>query len=279
MNFSTPHIAQGNRAQEDAWNGSEGDYWAAHAERFDRAISRYMSAFDTAADVQADSRVLDIGCGTGQTTRHAARAAPQGSALGVDLSSSMVEVARLLAEREGLTNVVFERADAQVHPFGGTFDLAISRTGAMFFDDPAAAFSNIRRAIRPGGRLTLLTWQRAKRNPWFATFVRALTGSEPPELGPAPFSLSQPDHVRTLLESAGFDNVEIDLLEEPMHYGADAADAHQFVIGLLGWMLDGRSENERQRASHNLRTALAEHEGADGVEIASAALLIAAVRR
>jgi SAM-dependent methyltransferase len=280
MNTAMAHVAPSNRAQNDAWDGTEGGYWAAHAERFDRSMKGYVTAFEAAAAVQPDSRVLDIGCGTGQTTRHAARSAPHGHALGVDLSSQMIEVAQRLAEREGLTNAEFQRADAQVYPFTpADFDLAISRTGTMFFGNAAAAFRNIARAMRPSGRLTMLTWQPASRNEWFGAFVRALTGGPAPETGPAPFSLSQPDLLRDMLGAAGFENVQIDSLEAPMYYGIDADDAHPFVLGLLGWMLEGRSEFERQRASNDLRSALAEHKGPDGVEFASATLLTTAVRQ
>jgi SAM-dependent methyltransferase len=279
MNTTTTHVAPSNLAQSDAWDGTEGSFWAAHAERFDRSMSGYANAFDAASGVQSDSRVLDIGCGTGQTTRNAARSAPHGHALGVDLSSQMINVARRLANREGLLNSEFRRADAQVHPFtAASFDLASSRTGTMFFGDPAAAFSNIARAVRPGGRLTMLTWQPVSRNEWFGAFVRALSGAPAPETGPAPFSMSQPDHVRDVLRAAGFDGVQIDSLEARMHFGVDADDAHQFVLGLLGWMLEGRSETERQRASNKLRSMLAEHEGPGGVEFASATLLTTAVR-
>ncbi len=278
MNTTMAHVAHGNRAQSDAWDGAEGGYWAAHAERFDRSMRGYAAAFDAAADVHADSRVLDIGCGTGQTTRHAARSAPHGQVLGVDLSSQMIKVAQRLAEREGLANVEFQRADAQVHRFTGGFDLTISRTGTMFFADPVAAFSNIHEAVRRGGRLTMLTWQPAERNEWFGAFVDALTGRPVPETAPAPFSLSRPDHVRDVLQAAGFDHVQIDALEAPMHYGADADDAHAFVLGLLGWMLDGRSDIDRQRLSDVLHSVLVEHEGPSGVEFASATLLVTATK-
>lgn len=102
--------------------------------------------------------MLDVGCGNGQTTRDAARAAFDGSAVGVDLSSRMVEFARRLAAAERIANATFHQADAQIHPFvEGSFDVAISRTGVMFFGDPPAAFANIACPLRPGGRLVLMT--------------------------------------------------------------------------------------------------------------------------
>ena len=141
-----------NREQLRAWDGDEGAYWAEHADYFDRSVVAYHQRLLDAASIAGTERVLDVGCGTGQTTRDAARAAAGGEALGVDLSSRMLEHARLRAADEGVTNASFEQVDAQIHPFPpASFDIAISRTGAMFFADLTTAFSNIGRALRPAG--------------------------------------------------------------------------------------------------------------------------------
>jgi len=158
--------------------------------------------------------VLDIGCGSGQTTRDAARCATAGSALGVNLSSRMIELARQLAEREQVVNATFHQADAQVHTFPDQhFDIAISRSGAMFFGNAVVAFKNIARAVRPGGRLVLLSWQPLARNEWVSAFRTALAVGRwlptPPQDAPGPFSLSDPDRVRGLLTSAGFADVRL----------------------------------------------------------------------
>jgi ubiquinone/menaquinone biosynthesis C-methylase UbiE len=120
------------------------------------------------------------------------------TALGVDLSSRMIAEARRRAEAEGVTNVRFEQADAQIYPFDPeAFDVAISRTSAMFFGDPVAAFTNTARALRPGGRLVLLTWQSLPRNEWLLEWTAALTAGRglptPPPGAPGPLSLSEPD--------------------------------------------------------------------------------------
>src|SRR5437764_8559954 len=212
-------VAPSNTEQAKAWDGDEGQYWATHAERFDRSIAAYHDAFIDAAAIGPHDRVLDIGCGTGQTTRDAARAATAGSALGVDLSSKMIDLARQLAAREGVANATFEQADAQIHPFAAdSFDAAISRTGAMFFGDPVAAFTNIGRALRPGGRLTLLTWQPLAANEWIREISAALAAGRdlpaPPQDAPGPFSLSDPDRVRAILGTAGFTGVELQARSE-----------------------------------------------------------------
>lgn len=164
-----------NAGQLRAWDGDEGAYWAANADHFDRAVAAYHDRLLAAADVQAADQVLDVGCGTGQTTRHAARAAVSGSALGVDLSSQMLDLARSRAAQDGVANARFEQADAQIYPFQpATFDVAISRTGAMFFGDLTAAFTNIARALRRGGRLVLLTWQGPGGNEWIRELSTAM---------------------------------------------------------------------------------------------------------
>ncbi len=272
-----------NIEQANAWDGDEGAFWAEHADDFDRSVARYHPAFMDSADVAASDRVLDVGCGTGQTTRDAARAAGSGWALGVDLSTRMIERARQIAAAEGLDNADFERADAQVHPFAAEdFDVAISRTGAMFFGDPVAAFANIARALRPGGRLLLLTWQGVDRNEWIRELSGAMAAGRdlpmPPPSAPGPFSLADPDRARSILGDAGFTNIQFEPMTAGMWFGNGPDDAERFVLDLLGWMLQGIDDEGRQRAVQDLRATLAAHSGADGVVFGSTTWMIRATR-
>jgi SAM-dependent methyltransferase len=276
-------IDPGNREQLKAWDGDEGAYWADHAAQFDRSVAAYHGPFMEAAAIRTADHVLDVACGTGQATRDAARAASAGSALGVDLSSRMINYARRQASAEGLTNARFEQADAQIHPFApSSFDVAISRTGVMFFSDRVAGLSNVGRALRPDGRLALLTWQPLQRQEWLPSLAGALAAGRDlplPSTNPAgPFSFSEPDAVRNILGQAGFRDVELAGFEEPMHFGANAEGAHQFVLGLMGWMLQGLDEAGRTRALDALRATLTAHQGLDGVTFGSAAWLITARR-
>ncbi|MGH9085242.1 MAG: class I SAM-dependent methyltransferase [Acidimicrobiales bacterium] len=273
-----------NTAQLGAWDGDEGAYWAANAEHFDRSVAEHHRRLLAAAAIADPDRVLDIGCGTGQTTRDAARLAPRGTALGVDLSSRMLDHARRRAAAERLTNATFVQADAQIHPFDpASFDLAVSRTGAMFFADQAAAFANVARALVPGGRLVLVTWQGLAGNEWIREISGALAAGRdlpaPPPDAPGPFSLSDPDRVRAALTSAGFEDVELEGFDAPMWFGTDADDGHRFVLGLMGWMLEGLDDTGRTRAIDDLRTTMAAHATPDGVLFDSAAWVISAVRR
>lgn len=164
-----------NVEQLRSWGGDRGAYWAARAERFNESVAAYHDQLLAAAAIDTTANVLDIGCGSGQTTRDAARRATDGSALGVDLSSRMIELASQLAEREQVANARFLQVDAQVHPFPDQhFDIAISRHGAMFFGDAPAAFTNIARAMRSGGRLVLLSWQPLEQNEWLSGSARPL---------------------------------------------------------------------------------------------------------
>ena len=273
-----------NIDQLRAWDGEEGAYWAANADYFDRAVAEHHRRLLSAAAIAGSDRVLDIGCGTGQTTRDAARQASDGSAVGIDLSAQMLDVARSRAAAEGLTNVTFVQADAQIHGFdAAAFDVAISRTGAMFFADRAAAFANIAGALVPGGRLALVAWQGLAGNEWLREISGALAAGRdlpaPPSDTPGPFSLSDPTVVRDVLTSAGFDDIAVDGCEAPMWFGADAADAHRFVLGLMGWMLQGLDDEGRERALEGLATTMASHATDGGVLFESAAWVITARRR
>jgi 2-polyprenyl-3-methyl-5-hydroxy-6-metoxy-1,4-benzoquinol methylase len=140
-----------NEEQAEDWNGASGRHFIEQRERHERMLGRLKARLLPAAQIQDGENVLDIGCGCGDTTILAARASPSGHALGADFSRIQVAEARRLAACAGIRNVRFEVADVQVHPFGaGVFDVVLSTFGVMFFDDPAAAFGNVRMALRRG---------------------------------------------------------------------------------------------------------------------------------
>jgi ubiquinone/menaquinone biosynthesis C-methylase UbiE len=252
---------------------------------YDAELRRHNEVLRREVGVQPHDRVLDIGCGTGQTTRQAARAAQAGSALGVDVSAPAIQRARELARYEGLRNVAFEHADAQDHRFPQQhFDLAISRFGTMFFDDPDAAFANIRRALRPAGRLVMMVWQAHERNEWDVAIHQSLRAAGGPVAaaweGPDPFSLADPPTVRELLEAAGFTGVTFTDVHEPVYYGPDVTAALDWVRGFActNAVLKRLDPAAAERALERLRDALAAHLSDDGVWFNSRAWIVTARR-
>jgi SAM-dependent methyltransferase len=235
--------------------------------------------------LRQDDDVLDIGCGTGETTREAARAAAGGSVVGVDISAAMIDRGRELTKADGLHNVTFVHADAQIHRFpSGSFDVAISRFGTMFFNDPVAAFTNIAQALRRDGRLVMMVWQAHERNEWSVAIAHALVGDgefpPPAPQGSDPFSLADPDIVTRTLSAAGFMDATLTDVREPVYYGPDVATALEWVRGFActNTVMRSLDAASAEHTLERLRATLAAHAGADGVWFNASAWIVAARR-
>jgi ubiquinone/menaquinone biosynthesis C-methylase UbiE len=275
-----------NADQVRDWDGGDGAHWAQYHTEYERLLGVFDLALLAAGQVRADDRCLDIGCGTGATTRALAARAAQGSVLGLDVSGPMLEIARQAAHRETVSNVEFVQGDAQVHPFAtGCFDLVVSRMGCMFFGDPEAAFANIGRALRRGGRLALTVWQEPSANGWInaiddaidvATEGEALHEAEgqTDAYAPSPFSLADPAFVSSLLERAGFVDVTLEGLEIPLAFGT-VLEAQNFVET---WIDDDLDDHGRAQAKESLQRLLVDNDSAEGVRLHSATWLITARR-
>jgi SAM-dependent methyltransferase len=227
-----------------------------------------------AAAVTRGERVLDVGCGAGQSTRDAARAAAPGPVVGVDVSEALLDQAR--TRSAGLANASYVLADAQTHPFpAAEFDVAISRFGTMFFADPPAAFANIARALRPGGRLVMLIWQAYERNAWVTEIDRALGAAPPPSEA---FSLGDPAIVREVL--AGYGDVRLEEVREPVFYGDDGEAAVEFVSAFKSTSdaLAPMAPAEAERALARLRALMDAHRTDAGVAFDSRAWIVTARR-
>ena len=251
---------------------------------YDVELRAHHEHLRAAYGIRAGDEVVDIGCGTGLTTREAARAASPGRVVGVDVSERMLERARELAVAEGLDNVRYQLGDAQVFRFDPAgFDVAISRFGTMFFSDPAAGFANIAAALRPRARLVLLVWQRYEHNEWARAIDAALgNAARPPQPDVNPFSLGDPDATARILEGAGFDGVHFDAVHEPVQYGHDLDAALAFVRGFqdVSATLSSMSDAEAARTVERLRATLAAHYSDErGVVLDSRSWLITARRR
>ena len=267
-------VAVANVEMAQMWDG-EADEWIANADRYD-ATDRFINArVEAEVQIAPRDRVLDIGCGTGKSSRDAARRARDGWVLGVDLSSRMLDDARRRSADEGLTNVEYLCADAQVHPFEpDSFDVAISGFGAMFFADPVAALTNVRRSLRPGGRIAFVAWQRFEHNEWLTTIFDALAAGRdlpaPAPGQPGPFGLADPEAVTKLLRDAGFADGRLTSMSEPMWLGASADEAWTFVsdMGLVRGLTNDLGDDDRLRAMAELRRRIAHRATPDGVLLA-----------
>jgi SAM-dependent methyltransferase len=272
-----------NADQIAYWNATAGETWVAFQERLDRQIAPLGHTAMAALDPAADERLIDIGCGCGQTSLElAGEVGPDGAVLGVDISAPMLEVARRRAAEAGQANVRFAEADAQTHPFaGGGFDGVYSRFGVMFFADPAAAFANLHGALRPGGRLAFVCWRPLALNEWMLLPMRAALAHIPPPpppdpLAPGPFAFADPDRVRGILAAGGFR--DIDIAAHDTKIGGNDLDgsvAMALRLGPLGAIL---RENPalRDRVVGAIREALEPHAGPSGVFLSGAVWIVTA---
>jgi len=271
-----------NVEQAEAWNGASGRHFIEQRERHERMRGRLTARLLAGAQIEDGENVLDIGCGCGDTTILAARATRSGHALGADLSQIQVAEARRLAASAGVTNARFEVADAQVHPFqAGIFDLMLSNFGVMFFDDPAAAFGNLRKALRRGGRLAFLCWRSRDENPFFALgFAETAAVLNLRELSgpPTAFSLADTDRVSALLSGAGFGGIEFAKVDEPMLIGRDVDDVLEYerASPSATELLTGLSAAQAAELAKELRGRLATYASPDGVAMPGAAWLVTA---
>jgi ubiquinone/menaquinone biosynthesis C-methylase UbiE len=252
---------------------------------YDAELRLLNEVLRRAYGLERDDDVLDVGCGTGQTTRDAARSAPDGNVVGIDSSAEMIRRAKQVTEVDGLENVTFVHADAQSHSFpSGSFDVVISRFGTMFFSDPAAAFVNIAHALRPDGRLVMMVWQPHDLNEWSVAIADALAGSgksrAPVVEGLDPFSFADRDTVMRILDEAGFTDVTFRDVREPIYFGPDVATAFSWVRGFActNEALKSLDRVSKEGTLERLRETLAAHAGKDGIWFDARAWIVAARR-
>jgi SAM-dependent methyltransferase len=278
-------VDPGNADLFNVWDGTEGAYWTRYEHIFAHAQPALTQRMFEAAEIAATDAVLDIGCGSGVTTREAARLASSGRALGVDLSSQMLALARKQAADEGVTNVEFAQADAQVEAFAdASFDVAISRFGVMFFAEPVIAFTNIAHALKPQGRIALVVWRSLHEQEWFDALIGAVAMDReipmPPPNAPGPFGLADAEHTRGILTKAGFDDIAFDAVDATLIVGYTPDEALEFVSGLgpIPGLLSSLDDSERATAVANLRASIDEHTEPDAVRYATAGWIISGRR-
>ncbi|MGE0258744.1 MAG: class I SAM-dependent methyltransferase [Alphaproteobacteria bacterium] len=280
--------ATANAAMQRYWNEVAGPRWVGRQEAQDARNVEMLEQLLAAAAVRPGERVLDIGCGTGVTTVPYARAVgPSGHVTGADISRPMLDAARRRVDGAGLNNVDLILADAQVHEFAPeSYDLLTSRLGVMFFADPAAAFRNLIRALRPGGRLCMAVWATIDENPhWripFEIAVRRLGAPAPqPPRAPGPHALGDRDYLRGILHAAGFAAIAIQA--RPFHVRVatqTAAAEHATQSSLLQHLFDEKRADEaaRQAILRDIEAAFTPFAVSEGVRLPATFLLVGAHR-
>jgi SAM-dependent methyltransferase len=283
--MSAAPIHADNAAQSEDWNASAGRRWTDHQEHQDQVLGPVSDRLIAVAAPKPGDRVIDVGCGCGATTiDFAARVSPDGEVLGLDISEPMLARARERAPQN--LPIRFERADATVYDFEpGGADLVASRFGVMFFADPARSFANLRRSLKPGGRLVFACWREPKQNPWLILPLREAGKHAPPlpetnPEDPGPFAFANEARVGKILSDAGF----ADIVLEPHHLELDIAAGHgldtavraAMTIGPTSRMLDGQSEAVRAAATADIRKALAAHARGDAVPLGAAIWIVTA---
>jgi len=270
-----------NAGQATYWNETVGPTWADLQAPLDRQLGPLMLRAIDALKPRPGERVLDVGCGAGASTLELADAVGMsGKVVGVDISRTLLDVANRRADN--LVGVRFLEGDAQTFPFEpASFDAAFSRFGVMFFADSVAAFANIRRALKPGGRLAFVCWRSPAENPILnlplAAALQHLPPQPPPDPeAPGPFAFADPDKVRRILDAGGFTGIAVTPNDMKMG-SADLETALELAqrVGPLGRLLR-ESPDRREAAMTAVRAALAAHEGPDGVLLDSATWIVTA---
>jgi SAM-dependent methyltransferase len=254
-----------NQDQIDYWNGDAGKRWVAEQERLDAMMAETTLALIDAADPQWGEKVLDVGCGCGSTSiAYAEAVGPEGRVTGLDVSKPMLAFARDRAKEADLKTIDFVLDDAATREMDeGAFDLVSSRFGVMFFADPVAAFRNLRRAMKPKGRLAFVCWRDWRENEWVRVPVGAVRPHVPPQPpqgpdAPGPFAFASLGRIRTILAASGFDTITARPLDVTGEFGEtlDAGVQYMMGFGPISRMLSPASEMERARAENALADAL-----------------------
>jgi SAM-dependent methyltransferase len=278
-----------NAQQIEHWNQIAGPKWVALQQFIDAQIRPHGEAAMQRAKLQAGDQVLDVGCGCGSTSLELARrVGADGSVMGIDISSVMLERARATARERGVANVDFVNADAQTHRFEpASRDVLFSRFGVMFFAQPEQAFANLATALRSGGRLAFVCWQAMSENPWvlvplMAALQHIPPPSPPPAGAPGPFALADAARVQRILSQAGFQDVQVEALNQPMNIG-QGYDLDQTIdlmmqMGPMAMVLRDAEPQLLQRVKASVRQAVLPYSVGDHLQLGAAAWVVSARR-
>jgi SAM-dependent methyltransferase len=282
-------VAPDNVEATEAWSGPLFDLFVKYRDLTAAGLGAHGEAAMQLSPPRPGERVLDLGCGFGETTLQlASLVGDEGSALGIDVSEPFIEAARKEAEAAGIANVEFTTADVQTLQLPREFDYAYARMGLMFFANPVAALRNVANALEPGGRLCAVVWRRKLDNEWVhraEQVVEEYLGhpeeSDEPTCGPGPFSMANADTVTEQLTIAGFEQISLRRSDLPLKIGDDLDQAVEFnmALGPAGEVLrlwGDRVDEIRPKIAAQLRETLAEFETPNGVFAPASTWLITA---
>jgi ubiquinone/menaquinone biosynthesis C-methylase UbiE len=283
--MDTPAGHTHNADQIAYWNGPAGQRWSDRQDAQDILLAEVLQILIERAQPKPGERVLDVGCGCGSSTiALAQRLAPSGSVMGIDISSPMLSRARQRAPKQ--LPLEFVLADATVFPFhAASFDLLVSRFGVMFFAEPAVSFANLRKALKPTGRLAFACWREPRENPWMMAPLQGVYRHVPklPPLGPedpGPFSFASEERVHRILREAGFSSVAMEpcnlTLDIAIGHGFEAAVDAAMQVGPANRALEGQPPEVRVAARESVREILKPFARGDSVPLAGAIWIVTA---
>lgn len=269
-----------NQEQVTYWNGEAGNTWVAEQERMDQMLQPLSQLALQLAKAAAGERVIDIGCGCGDTS--IAMGQTGAHVLGVDISEVML--ARASERAKNMDNVEFSRGDAAVHKFERNHDLVFSRFGVMFFDNPVLAFTNLHQALASTGRLMFMCWQKPSNNPWMSVGGKAIQpfleapAVAPDPRAPGPFAFADQSYVESILSDSGFHNIQVVGETVEMHLGSnlDETVAAQMQIGPIARVVKELEGDQRTKAVEAVRQALAGHMTDRGIWLGASVWLVSA---
>lgn len=282
-------VAPANQEATDAWSGPLFERFVHFRPYVAEGLGAHGEVALAAHPPRPGDRVLDIGCGFGDTTLRLAEMVGAGEVVGIDVSEPFVELAREEAAAAGVGNVEYRLGDVQIADLGGPYDFVFSRMGVMFFANPVQALRNVREAMSPGGRLCVVVWRRKLDNSWVheaelvvEKYLDHPDETDEPTCGPGPFSMANADTVSEQLRIAGFEAIELRRCDLPMRMGAtlDDAVAMTMAIGPAGEVLrlwGDRAEEIRPRIASEIGAALEQYVTEGGVEAPASTWIISAL--
>ena len=267
------------------WNEEGGNKWAENIDIVESMIEPLSDLLIEKIAAQKGETVLDVGSGGGVTSmKLAEQVGSTGSVLGVDVSEPILSIAR--NRSKDIENLELQHSDATTAVFAqNSFDIITSRFGVMFFDDPVLAFSNLHAALKPTGRLIFMCWRSLEENPWIAEPAKAAFAVVPPPAdaekpeptAPGPFSLADQDHLKTVLSSAGFNNIELQAVDMHIPMG-ELNDAVSFLMkmGPAAETIKEASNEDKNAIAEAMTKVLGKYETAEGIKTPSATWIVTA---